>query len=91
MPVLKSIPAVCKALGGFGEVARLTGMKTVSGVHQWKMRGWFPPRYFLLMTNALAARGFDGSPSLWRQVEAVQERKAKRRRKASVRTAHGTI
>ncbi|MFT4117500.1 hypothetical protein [Bradyrhizobium sp.] len=44
----------------------LTG-KSYKRVWQWGADGAFPPRYFLTMMCALAARGYTAPAALWRQ------------------------
>jgi hypothetical protein len=68
---LTTTDAVMDVLGGNPGVAKLTG-RTPKAVSQW--RGWdhFPPEFFCVMTDALAAIGYSAPRSLWRMAEATQ-------------------
>lgn len=55
---------VMDALGGNGPVGDLTGAKA-STVSMWRKSQSFPTNTYLLMTEALRARGFQAPASLW--------------------------
>jgi hypothetical protein len=62
---LRTFHSVVKALGGTGDVARLTE-QTPSAVCNWfRYRGLFPTKYFFTMQEALAERGFTAPRWLW--------------------------
>jgi len=61
---LRSARAIIAAIGGNGPVAVLTGRKT-QHVTNWKHGGRLPASTFLVLTAALAERGYRASPKLW--------------------------
>jgi hypothetical protein len=61
---LTSTGAVIDALGGTVQTAWLVGLKPPA-VSNWRHGASFPARTFLLMTEALAKRGFSAPPRLW--------------------------
>lgn len=68
MSHLTTTNEVIDALGGLAIVAEITGRKT-GAAWNWQKFETFPADTFLAMTTALAERGHDAPPSLWRQVE----------------------
>lgn len=61
---LKSARAIITAIGGNGPVAELTGRKT-QHITNWKTEGRLPANTYLILTEALAERGYRASPELW--------------------------
>jgi hypothetical protein len=66
---LETSAAVIDALGGNGAVAALIGAKYRQRVSNWRKMG-FPADTFLVLTQALAEKGFEAPPSLWDMREA---------------------
>jgi hypothetical protein len=66
MNQLRSTDDVIDALGGTNAVAGLTG-RGAPGVSNWRVRGYFPPRTYLAMTQALMAKGLVAPAWLWEQ------------------------
>lgn len=64
---LKSTVEVINALGGLQGMRELIGA-VPQQVHLWKVRGFFPSRYYMVMSRALTEKGFEAPPELWRQV-----------------------
>ncbi len=63
--MLKTVREVIEVLGGLQAVADLCGVnyRTVSG---WQARfEAFPPKFYVVMTAALAGRGLSAMPALW--------------------------
>jgi hypothetical protein len=71
MAKLKTTVEIIDLLGGTAAVARLT-RRSDQQVSRWKSNGRFAPQTYLVMMNALQARGHWASPSLWQQV-AIRE------------------
>ena len=67
---LATANAVFEALGGINAVAELTGAKYVTA-HRWRTVGQFPPKTFVLLTDALADRGFQAPIELWKMLEPI--------------------
>jgi hypothetical protein len=65
--MLRSTQTVMAALGGTSATARITGAKR-NAASNWLTAGVFPAWTYLLITQALAARGLAASPSLWPQM-----------------------
>lgn len=64
---LSSVRDIIAAIGGDegnGPIAALTGRKT-QHVTNWKTEGRLPADTFLILTEALAKRGYRASPKLW--------------------------
>lgn len=55
---------VIDTLGGNNAVSRLTG-RSYNAVCNWRSFKDFPPSLYILMSQALAERGFTVSPDLW--------------------------
>ena len=70
MEELTSAPLVMEKLGGIAGVAELTGNK-YSTASNWKYLGSFPAETFVVMTEALKAKGHTAPASLWRMVEVA--------------------
>lgn len=66
--MLTTTAEVMDKLGGIGSVAALTG-RNYNAAANWKAFNSFPADTFLAMTKALADKGHEAPPSLWRQVE----------------------
>ena len=63
--VLTTFDEVVEALGGVGEVGRLTDRST-SAVCNWRRKKQrFPTNLFFVMQQALVARGYAASRHLW--------------------------
>jgi len=60
---------VIKALGGVPETAKLTGAK-YGAAWMWTTAQKFPPRYFVVMSQALKQKGLHAPASLWGMVES---------------------
>jgi hypothetical protein len=69
MAELKTTVAVMEALGGTDAVAQLTGRK-YSAAFNWRGFDTFPPDTFLVLTDALEAKGHSAPAHLWRMVGA---------------------
>lgn len=70
---LQTHDEVISFLGGFEAVKELTRRKTVSNVSMWKLRKRFPPDTYIVMTDALAAKGAAAPPALWGMAPAQSE------------------
>jgi hypothetical protein len=66
--VLQTAGDVLDALGGNAAVEELTGCKP-SRVCNWRSFGKFPPKFYLLMTAALAKKKKRAPASLWGMTE----------------------
>lgn len=66
---LATVADVITALDGVGAVCRLTG-RGPSAVSMWKHRGNFSPETFVVLNDALRAKGLVAPASLWRMAEA---------------------
>jgi hypothetical protein len=75
---LKDCTRIIEVLGGTAEVSRLT-RRQMAQVARWKRWNSFPPQTYLIMTQALAARGYVALPGLWSQ-EIYDPEAPKRRR-----------
>lgn len=62
---LETADQVFDALGGNSGVAELTGSKPPR-VSNWRISGSFPPSFYVVMTDALRARGKTAPAALWR-------------------------
>lgn len=56
---------VIKELGGLSQLAR-TLERSPSTLCNWRTRGYFPPKFYFVMIDALAARGCVAPRLLWR-------------------------
>lgn len=63
--VLKSVGEVTTALGGVAFVQALTEAASPQVVTNWVARGRFASSTFLVLTEALQARGLTAPPELW--------------------------
>ena len=71
MVIRATVRDVVDALGGVSEVARITGARP-STISAWQARlGHFPPKTYVVMTAALAARGSCAPQALWKMIEPV--------------------
>lgn len=76
---LKTVPEVIEALGGAPAVRDLTEANSWQQVDNWRGRGRFPSRTYVVMTDALSALGFVADSGLWGMVGAkAQEPPAER-------------
>lgn len=71
LEMLETFDAVMGALGGNPGVMELTGAKP-SAVSMWRDAESFPPKTYVLMTEALAARGKTAPASLWRMAASAE-------------------
>lgn len=62
MTGLWDVHSVVDVLGGPTQLGRLTGSQ---GACNWLARGWFPPRHYFVMKEALADKGFFAPMELW--------------------------
>jgi hypothetical protein len=67
--ILTSTTEVIEALGGLEAVATLTGSK-YGAVWNWQNFVKFPAKTYVVMTDALAAKGLRAPASLWGMIEA---------------------
>ena len=74
--ILKTVAAVVDALGGNKAVYDLADM-TPQEVTNARAAGRFPSKFYVLFTDALAAKGASADPALWGM-------KAPRRRRSRV-------
>lgn len=72
---LETTTAVIEALDGTRAVAELTG-STYAAVFNWRSFDTFPSKTFVVMSEALAAKGMSASPSLWGMVAAPAAERA---------------
>jgi hypothetical protein len=63
---------VIEFLGGNAAVGEITGTKPKS-VWAWRKFDNFPPKTYLIMKAALAARGVEAPPALWGMTEAQHD------------------
>lgn len=70
MATLRTTKDVIEALGGTKQVALMTG-REYPAAFNWRSFETFPPDTYLVLTAALAARGFSAPPSLWRMIAPV--------------------
>ncbi len=66
---------VIDTLDRVGAVALLTG-RTTNAVHNWKAFGRFPSNTFVVMQEALRAKGCTAPASLWGMVSAPESAEA---------------
>ncbi len=76
MTELTTTNAVMEALGGIAEVARLTS-RTYNAAANWISFETFPPDTFVVMTDALRAKGKTAPASLWRMVASAEPEPAR--------------
>jgi hypothetical protein len=72
---LDSVDAVLRELGGLTKAGELAGA-TAQTVNHYKITKRFPPKTYLVFTEALRAKGFTAPPSLWGMVEPASEETA---------------
>jgi hypothetical protein len=68
---LATTGAVIDALGGTAVCGRAVG-SSLASVSNWRTKGRFPPRKFLIFSQALAAIGAEAPASLWSIDEPAQ-------------------
>jgi hypothetical protein len=71
---LVSFDDVVKAFGGVSKLASFLE-RAPSTVCNWRTRGYFPPKFYFDMIEALAARGYVAPRLLWR-FEDIKRRAA---------------
>ena len=71
MDQLSTTREVMDVLGGTSAVAKLTG-RTYAAAFNWLDFKTFPTNTYLVMTDALAAKGKTAPASLWGMVEPAQ-------------------
>jgi hypothetical protein len=77
VPLLRTFDEVIEVLGGSTAVGRMVG-QPASGVCNWK-RGptaCFPPKYFPVISEALAERGYTATDDVYGFVRPRKSRKA---------------
>ena len=63
---LETFDEVVEALGGSSNVGQICDGQDAAAVCNWKRRrGWFPPKYYVVMMDELNARGADAPLDLW--------------------------
>jgi hypothetical protein len=67
---LDSVDAVLKELGGLTKAGELVGA-TAQTINHYKLTKRFPPKTYLVFTEALRAKGFTAPASLWGMVEPI--------------------
>ncbi len=72
---LDTTSAVIDILGGVGSVATLTG-RTYNAAWNWTTFEHFPSDTYVVMTEALKAKGCTAPASLWRMVGAPEIQEA---------------
>lgn len=72
--MLTTVDDVIEALGGTAAVAGLAGVGS-SAVSNWRERGKIAPDNFLLISEALRAKGAEASPAIF-GFKAVDEARA---------------
>lgn len=72
MTELTSVPDIIKVLGGVGPVAQMTGRDYGAAWH-WTKWPHFPADTYLVLKAALAERGYEAPPHLWRMVPVPAE------------------
>lgn len=71
MQMLNNTGDVIDALGGEAEVASVVRVKEKT-VYAWRQRG-FPPTTFLVLTAALALKGYGAPNKLWKMREGNRQ------------------
>jgi hypothetical protein len=67
MTRLYTADEVVRALGGLEEVCRITGANIKQAWHWHGRAGMFPATFYVAMTRALRARGYQAPARLWNQ------------------------
>lgn len=70
--ILNTAPEVITALGGFKDVADLTGRLSKT-VWYWSNTGSFPSNTYVLLKEALATKGKTAPDSLWDMMEPARQ------------------
>ena len=68
---ITSATEIIDLLGGNPKVGELTG-RTAAAVSNWRSFNLFPANTFLILTEALAERGYTAPASLWRMSQLTQ-------------------
>jgi ribulose-phosphate 3-epimerase len=84
--VLDTVEAVVTALGGTKQVRDLTGAGSPQQVYNWKVRGRFPAKLFVIMSGRLRELGCEADPGLWDQ-DSSRKRTSVVTREPSIRIA----
>lgn len=66
---LTTAESVFDALGGIQAVAELTS-SGYRAAFNWKAAGAFPPKTYVVITDALRARDYTAPPALWGMVSS---------------------
>jgi hypothetical protein len=72
---LVSFDDVVDAFGGVSKLARFV-QRSPGTVCNWRTRGYFPPKFYWDMTEALKARGCVAPRVLWRFTDIINRRAA---------------
>lgn len=75
LEILHTADQVFEALGGNSGVEDITGGKP-SAVANWRAFASFPPNTYVVMTDALRARGKAAPASLWRMRTPAEQESA---------------
>ena len=84
--VLDTVEAVVTPLGGTKQVRDLTGAGSPQQVYNWKVRGRFPAKLFVIMSGRLRELGCEADPGLWDQ-DSSRKRTSVVTREPSIRIA----
>jgi hypothetical protein len=72
---LQSVPEVMEKLGGTAAVAQITKRK-LTAASNWNNFETFPSNTYVVMTAALAEKGYAAPPSLWGMTLAESQRES---------------
>ena len=64
MQIISNAGEVIDALGGYKRIATIFGV-VLSAPYNWRTRGRFPPKTFVVFTRELSKRGMVAPPTLW--------------------------
>lgn len=64
---LRSVDEVIERLGGTVAVREMTAVRTNQAVWEWRNRGVIASKFYVMMTEALAAQGCTAESELWGQ------------------------
>ncbi len=71
MQTASKVEQVIEILGGDREIVALCGVAAPNAAYMWRSRGNFPPETYVLLIEALKAKGYTAPPSLWRMREGA--------------------
>ena len=80
--LLKTTSEVMDALGGNAPVAKMTG-RTYKAAANWRKFVTFPPNTCMAMRDALHAKGYEASPTLWDMVPSLAPEEENEKERAS--------